>query len=120
MSRDAYTLLFVTAQWCDPGTAMLPIFEETLRDFSRLYPDVELRGDVVDIDEEEENAQSGIPTTVGASILETVTFVPSMLLLRGGARTGTEVTRLVGQLPKLAIRRKLADALGVHTKHEGP
>lgn len=106
-----YSLVFATAQWCDPGTAMLPIFEETLRDFARLYPGLRLVGVIVDIDDEETNQQTGAPSSIGSSILDSIDFVPTLLLLQGDAYTGTERARLVGQLPKLVIRSQLAKAL---------
>ncbi|MDN6485962.1 MAG: thioredoxin family protein [Ancrocorticia sp.] len=113
MDHDSFTLVFATAQWCDPGTAMLPIFEETLRDFARLYPKLEVEGTVIDIDDEEADQMAGLPASVDPAILASIDFVPTLILMRGSALEGTEMLRLVGQLPKLVIRAQLAKALGV-------
>ena len=68
---------------------------------------------IVDIDDEETNQQTGAPSSIGSSILDSIDFVPTLLLLQGDAYTGTERARLVGQLPKLVIRSQLAKALGL-------
>ena len=109
-----HTLVFFTAQWCAPAVPMLTIFEETIRDLTRLHPGLELTGVVVDLDEEEANQQlNAAPPIVSAELLESIDFVPMMVLLEGDALGGREVARLVGQLPKLVIRRQLVAALGV-------
>ena len=112
-TEQAYSLVFFTAQWCDPAIPMAVIFEESIRDLARLHPDLELRGVVVDLDEEETNQQLQVaPPTVSAELLETIDFVPMTVLLRGTALHGQEVIRLVGQLPKLVVRHQLLSALG--------
>lgn len=109
-----HTLLFFTAQWCAPAVPMLTIFEETIRDLTRLHPGLELTGVVVDLEEEETNQQvNAAPPAVSAELLESIDFVPMMVLLEGDALGGREVARLVGQLPKLVIRRQLVAAFEV-------
>ena len=111
---ESHTLVFFTAQWCAPAVPMITIFEETIRDLTRLHPELELTGVVVDLDEEETNQQlNAAPPTVSAELLESIDFVPIMVLLEGDALSGREVTRLVGQQPKLVIRHQLVAALGV-------
>lgn len=105
--RGSYTLVFVTAQWCDPGTAMVPIFEETIRDFARLHTDLTLEGIVIDIDDEETNQQLGLPLQVSGDILDSINYVPSLILLHGSR----ELLRLVGQLPKLVIRERVRQVI---------
>ena len=53
------------------------------------------------------------PGIVSQSLLESIDFVPIMVLLEGDAMGGRELVRLVGQLPKLVIRSQLLDALGL-------
>ena len=48
---EPHTLIFFTAQWCAPAVPMVTIFEETIRDLTRLHPGLELTGVVVDLDE---------------------------------------------------------------------
>ena len=113
-TEQAYSLIFFTAQWCDPAIPMTVIFEETIRDLVRLHPDLDLRGVVVDLDEEETNQQLQVaPPEISAELLDTIDFVPMIVLLRGSALHGHEVIRLVGQLPKLVIRHQLLSALGL-------
>ena len=110
-----YTLIFFTAPWCAPAIPMSTIFEETIRDLTRRYPQLELTGAVVDLEEEETNQQLNAgPPTVSADLLESVDFVPMIVLVEGDALGGHEITRLVGQLPKLVIRHQLATALGLN------
>lgn len=81
---ESHTLVFFTAQWCAPAVPMITIFEETIRDLTRLHPELELTGVVVDLDEEETNQQlNAAPPTVSAELLESIDFVPIMVLLRG-------------------------------------
>ena len=111
---EPHTLIFFTAQWCAPAVPMVTIFEETIRDLTRLLPGLELTGVVVDLDEEETNQQlNAAPPTVSADLLESIDFVPMIVLVEGDALRGREVTRLVGQLPKLVIRHQIVAALGL-------
>ncbi len=113
-SHSTYSLIFFTAQWCDPAIPMAVIFEETIRDLKRLHPELRIEGVIVDLDEEETNQQlRAAPATVSVGLLESIDFVPIIVLLEGNALEGTELTRLVGQLPKLVIRHQLLAALGL-------
>ena len=114
LNVQRYSLVFFTAQWCAPALPMAVIFEETIRDLARLHPDLVVEGVVVDLEEEEVNQQlQAAPGIVSQSLLESIDFVPIMVLLEGGAMGGRELVRLVGQLPKLVIRSQLLDALGL-------
>ncbi len=114
LSGNTYTLVFFTVPWCAPAVPMITIFEETIRDLTRLHPGLELTGVVVDLDEEETNQQlNAAPPTVSADLLQSIDFVPMLVLIEGDALSGREVTRLVGQLPKLVIRHQLVSVLGL-------
>ncbi|MCF2707189.1 hypothetical protein I6E29_07925 [Arcanobacterium haemolyticum] len=127
-ARDrSYSLIFVTARWCDPAVPMRVIFDETLRDLSRLRPDVPVRGIVVDVDDEEQNhLVPAEPPLISPELLAEVDFVPMILLVeddeaeasgvgevlsRGSTVNGPVLVRLVGQLPKLVIRQKILEEL---------
>ena len=108
-----WTLVFYTAAWCDPGIPMRVIFEETVRDLARLRADNSIDGVVVDIDDEEINQQTGaVPALVSADALESVDFVPLIVLYEGGEPSvDVERLRLTGQLPKLVIRQRIVAAI---------
>lgn len=106
-----FRLIFFTAAWCDPAIPMQKIFDETLHDLIRLRPKLDVEGFAVDIDTEEENHLVGAPELVSDKVLESVDFVPLLVLGTYAGGEFEEIERWVGQLPKRLLREQLLSAL---------